>query len=35
MADISSKGFHVPNTRTRDLFYAKLEDERAQKMGQN
>jgi len=27
-------GFHVPAVRTRDLFYAKLEDQRAVALGQ-
>ncbi|KAI5208285.1 hypothetical protein E4T39_01600 [Aureobasidium subglaciale] len=27
-------GFHVPAVRRRDLFYAKLEDERAASLGQ-
>ncbi|KXL47517.1 hypothetical protein M433DRAFT_57750 [Acidomyces richmondensis BFW] len=27
-------GYHVPAVRRRDLFYSKLEDERAQAMGQ-
>ncbi|KAI4765988.1 hypothetical protein E4T52_00327 [Aureobasidium sp. EXF-3400] len=27
-------GFHVPAVRRRDLFYAKLEDQRAASMGQ-
>ncbi|TKA76660.1 hypothetical protein B0A55_02598 [Friedmanniomyces simplex] len=27
-------GFHIPRTRRRDLFYAKLEDERANAFGQ-
>ncbi|CAK3757797.1 cytochrome-c oxidase, subunit VIIa [Lecanosticta acicola] len=27
-------GFHVPSVRRRDLFYAKLEDQRADAFGQ-
>lgn len=27
-------GFHVPSVRRRDLFYAKLEDQRAEALGQ-
>ncbi|KEQ76502.1 cytochrome-c oxidase, subunit VIIa [Aureobasidium namibiae CBS 147.97] len=27
-------GFHVPAVRRRDLFYAKLEDQRAAALGQ-
>ncbi|CAD0090706.1 unnamed protein product [Aureobasidium mustum] len=30
----SLSGFHVPAVRRRDLFYAKLEDERAAALGQ-
>jgi cytochrome c oxidase subunit 7 len=31
---LPTTGFHVPAVRRRDLFYAKLEDERAAAMGQ-
>ncbi|KAG8625002.1 hypothetical protein KVT40_006753 [Elsinoe batatas] len=27
-------GFHVPSVRRRDIFYAKLEDRRAEELGQ-
>ncbi|KAF2155826.1 cytochrome-c oxidase, subunit VIIa [Myriangium duriaei CBS 260.36] len=27
-------GYHVPAVRRRDLFYAKLEDQRAEALGQ-
>jgi hypothetical protein len=28
-------GFHVPNVRHRDLYYAKLEDKRAESLGRS
>lgn len=28
------QGFHMPAVRRRDLFYAKLEDQRAEALGQ-
>jgi cytochrome c oxidase subunit 7 len=27
-------GYHVPAVRRRDMFYAKLEDQRAEALGQ-
>lgn len=30
----SHEGFHVPSVRRRDLFYAKLEDQRAEAFSQ-
>lgn len=30
MCDLA--GFHIPRTRNRDMFYAKLEDEREKGM---
>jgi hypothetical protein len=32
--NVNNTGFHVPAVRRRDLFYAKLEDQRAASMGQ-
>jgi hypothetical protein len=34
LTDCQITGFHVPAVRRRDLFYAKLEDQRAAAMGQ-
>lgn len=28
------QGFHMPAVRRRDMFYAKLEDQRAEALGQ-
>ncbi|KAI4745140.1 hypothetical protein E4T50_04543 [Aureobasidium sp. EXF-12298] len=34
LTEVTNTGFHVPAVRRRDLFYAKLEDERAAALGQ-
>lgn len=31
---LARKGYHVPAVRRRDIYYSKLEDERARAMGQ-
>ena len=31
---LNSSGYHVPAVRRRDMFYAKLEDQRAEALGQ-
>ena len=30
----NTPGYHVPAVRRRDMFYAKLEDQRAEALGQ-
>jgi len=32
--NILREGYHVPAVRRRDMFYAKLEDQRAEALGQ-
>jgi hypothetical protein len=31
---LRASGYHVPAVRRRDMFYAKLEDQRAEALGQ-
>lgn len=34
LTQLQTTGYHVPAVRRRDLFYAKLEDQRAEALGQ-